>query len=237
MEENDQKVNPPQNESLIQQQAPTPSNPVSDKSKLKLPIIIAGIVIFLLLLGSVSAAFLTQKSNNKSKEKIEVAISPQTTTLQTSPMPTNNSTSDWKTFENNTYSISYPSTLTENTDSESSFLDLYSSDYEDDGGLPTITKGFIISVCVKNYCKPSFEEYEKQQFNNPPFEEVEKITWLNSPSTLYRREFIQISYDIFPDDASVDVSISINTPLEGGEEIFNTNKELIYAIANTLKLK
>ena len=105
MEVSNQSVNPPQNPIPIQEQVQTPlPNPVSNKSRLKLPILIAGIVIFFLVVGGVFAAFFMQKTNSNSKE---VEVTPQPATSQvSSPTPT---TTDWKTYTSPSgYTIQYP---------------------------------------------------------------------------------------------------------------------------------
>lgn len=241
MEENNQNLNQHTIQNLQEEQAlasPT-ATPLPTQPKSKLPIIIIGIIVFSLLIGGIFVFLFFPKSDTSKQSQTKTVLSPQPTLLQETPIPSTLTPdiTGWKTFTNSVYSISYPSTFTEHEIPAGNLFELYSPDYADDGGYPTITDGFRITVCVKSNCIPSFEEYAKQELNNPPFQKVEKIMWLNTPSTVYKRDFNQISYDIFPDNSASNVSVSIVTPLQGGEEIFNTNKKLIYQIANTLKLK
>ncbi len=119
MEVNSQNINPPQDPIPIQEQTPTPpSNPVSNKPKLKLPILIAGIVIFLIVIGSASAAFFLPKSNTNQQKQAETTISPQPTAtigINPSNSPTSSSTSptpdptaNWKTYTGSSFTFRYP---------------------------------------------------------------------------------------------------------------------------------
>lgn len=119
MEENNQNINQPQVQVPIQEQAPTPpSSPVSDKSRLKLPILIGGVVIFLIIIGTASAAFFLPKSNMNPPKETEVVISPQPTVAEATiipspssnltPAPTSSTpTANWKTFSSATFSLTY----------------------------------------------------------------------------------------------------------------------------------
>lgn len=126
MEENNPNVSQPQIQVPIQEHTPIPpSGPVSNKPKLKLPILIAGIVIFLILIGTASAVFFIPKSNTEQPKQSDVTTTPQptvetnissspTTNPTTTPTtPTPDPTANWKTYINNQYqySIEYPSTV------------------------------------------------------------------------------------------------------------------------------
>ncbi len=114
------------NQSIIQtpipEQSSTPPLPISEKRKLKFPIIIAGIVVFLLGAGAASAVFIIiPKQNVNQERKIEAKAPDQSivTTIPTTfpfsanftPTPTPDPTADWKTYVNNNvgFQIKYPS--------------------------------------------------------------------------------------------------------------------------------
>lgn len=125
MEENSQNLNQPQVQNPIQEPSPiSPLNPASNKSRLKLPIIIAGIVIFLIIIGTASAALFLPKSNTSTPIETEVIVSPQPTVVEiiatsapllsstpTSPVPTFDPTSSWKIYTSPKFSFKYPPTL------------------------------------------------------------------------------------------------------------------------------
>lgn len=110
----DENLNQSPTQSLTPEQIPpaAPLAPETPRRKLKLPILITGIIILLLLTGSASAAFLfLPKSSSNSQKQTEVVITPQpafsqttiipspTTTMTTlSPIPTPTPTISWATY-------------------------------------------------------------------------------------------------------------------------------------------
>ncbi len=120
VEENNQSVAQPQVQSPIPEQTSTPPSPTSERRRLKLPIIIAGIVIFFII-GTASAAFfLLPKPDARQERKIETVIPTQSTVTKiptasplsatSTPTPTPDPTTDWKTYTNTSvgFQIKYP---------------------------------------------------------------------------------------------------------------------------------
>ena len=103
MEENNQV---PQAPDTVQIAPVTPSNPQDSniqKPKSKLPLIVIGIVLFLLLAGSAAGFYIVNQQGFKETPK------PTTTQIVTKPSPTPNPTADWKTYiSDKKYSIKYP---------------------------------------------------------------------------------------------------------------------------------
>lgn len=95
----------PQDPSLGQTPITSQPNPPSSKSKLKLPLTIAGIMMFLLLFGTTLTFIFLPKSNTIS----DIAITPQPTLIAT-VIPSSNPMANWKTYTNQKlkFSIQYP---------------------------------------------------------------------------------------------------------------------------------
>lgn len=96
-EKNKTKNQPPVPNPTSEQTPPVPETPKT-KPKLKFPILMLGVVVFLMLVGLVSASiFLKSKQNPKQESK---------TIVKVSPVPV--STANWKTYTNNSFSFKYP---------------------------------------------------------------------------------------------------------------------------------
>lgn len=126
--EEDKNLNQSPVQDLSSEQTPSVVPPIlkTSKPKFKTPILIVGIIIFLLLIVSASAAFIfLPKSSPNQPKQPEAVITPQPTSLQTtiipsptsssvsSPTPTPDLTANWKTYINTQYgySIKYPPTV------------------------------------------------------------------------------------------------------------------------------
>jgi len=113
MEENNQNSNPLSAEALAKEESP-PVSPViqappvlnTEKHKSKLPILIIGIIIFLLLVGSAAGFYIFKQQNLKTAVKPTPAPIVQKQTPTQAPDPTAN----WKTYTNSKYhfTMDYP---------------------------------------------------------------------------------------------------------------------------------
>ena len=116
MEENNQAPQVPDTISSapITQSIPQDSNISKPKSKLLL--IIIGIVLFLLITGSAAGFYLFKGQIIKETPK------PTTTKIVTKPSPTQNATTNWKTYEGTEFSIKYPPDYTISVDNSQNIL-------------------------------------------------------------------------------------------------------------------
>lgn len=122
MEENNKNLNQPLTQSPSPEQTPSavPPVPETTKPKFKFPILIVGRVIFLLLIGTASAAFVFLP---KSDKQTEFGSNPEPTTTQANVIPssrpsivsqsptlTPDPTANWKTYTSSkaNYSFKYP---------------------------------------------------------------------------------------------------------------------------------
>ena len=111
MEENNENSNQlPVHNPPSEQSPNVPSNPVSDKPKFKLPIIIVGIIVFLLLVGATSAFIFLPKSDKNTQKQTEVTIPIQPTTQITIAPSTqiSNIPTDWKVYDGKLLSLKFP---------------------------------------------------------------------------------------------------------------------------------
>ncbi|MEK7186617.1 MAG: hypothetical protein AAB675_04650 [Patescibacteria group bacterium] len=153
------------------------------------------------------------------------------------PYPTSTNqtidTSTWKTYENNFFSILYPSSWIPDTKPSQKYnLAFTNSDYKDDGGAPTITNGFKVYLYIyrgygrKLNDKGLIESTETTLLGTKAF--LEKITWEGAT--------VKLRTDGLP---KIDIAFMMHTPpLEKPAfKTFEQNKEVFMAVANSLKLK
>ena len=87
--------------------SPTPpaSSAVAETTKSKFPILIIGIILFLLIAGSAAGFYVLKQQNSKT------AVKPTPTPIVQTPTPTPDPTTNWKTYVDTDYSVRYPSNL------------------------------------------------------------------------------------------------------------------------------
>lgn len=103
MEENNQSSNAAPPVSPVAQTPPIQTTPVL-KPKSKLPILIIGIILFLLAAGIAAGFYVFKQQSSKT------TVKPITTQTVQKPTPTPDPTSSWKTHEGDRFSIMYPPT-------------------------------------------------------------------------------------------------------------------------------
>lgn len=112
MEENSNNLNPSQPVPPVEQ---TPPISNSEKRKSKLPILIIGIILFLLIVGSAAGFYVfKQQSSNTTAKPTPTPLLAEVSTKAGTPNPASNAasaTANWKTFvePDAKYTIKYPS--------------------------------------------------------------------------------------------------------------------------------
>ena len=187
------------------------------------------LVIIALLIG-VGATLGYQKLTKKPQPSPIPTPSDQSVTSSSlSPTPVDE-TANWKTFENNKFSIKYPANwVMDNRYPDQHSIAFKSINYADDGGLPTITKGFLVYL----YINMGFGKEESLGLVNSS-----ETTWLSKKAHLERNTWEGAFVRLWTDD-NADLNMVMPVP-PGEKPIFKTfeeNKKDFMAVANSLKLK
>ncbi len=145
---------------------------------------------------------------------------------------TSDETVNWKTYETDKFSISYPPNwVLDHSFPEQFDISFKSVDYSDDGGFPTILKGFQVHLYIG-----------RGQGLNPPklgLVNTEPATWLGKKASLDKIAWEGTMVRLWTNETSKDLFMTMATPPNEKPQFksFEDNRRDFLAVSNSLKLK